>query len=79
MTKIYIYVLIGILVMGAYFAGGKIGREKCHAQFAEQNLESFNQIQNQLSQTKDKINAETFNTSIIDIRGRLHEKYTIHN
>ena len=78
MLKIYIAALYGVIFIGAYWAGGRIANEKCRAEFATQNLESFNKIQSQIQQTKDKINAQTFNTAVDNIRRLLREQYTIH-
>jgi len=75
MIKIYIFILIIILFIGLYWAGSRIASEKCRAEFAEQFSSDSNKIQ--ISQTKEKINEETFNTSAGDIRSILHDKYTI--
>lgn len=77
MTKFYILILFGVIVLGAYFSGYKISAEKCRTRFVEQEIESSNQVQTEILKIKEAINAETYNTSIIDIRGMLREKYTI--
>ncbi|MBN1324991.1 MAG: hypothetical protein JW974_02130 [Alphaproteobacteria bacterium] len=73
MNKLYIILGAGLFIIGSYWSGARIASEKCRAEFAkQQNID----IQN-IIKIKGKINAETYNTATVDIRGRLRDKYTI--
>ena len=71
----YIYVPLGVaaVVCGAFWAGGRIAREKCRANVAATDVATQQQIINKLG----KINAETYDTATADIRRVLREKYSI--
>jgi len=73
MNKIYIIATLTLVIVGVYWSGTRIASEKCHAEFAkQQNIK----IQNTIN-LKGKINAETYNTAVTDIRNWLRTKYTI--
>lgn len=72
--KNYIIIAIVIaLIAFTYWAGGRIAKEKCHANIAKNNQE----FQIQSIKQKEKINAETYSSGVADLRNRLREKYTI--
>ena len=66
-----------LVVMGAYWAGTRIGSEKCHAETMQKSNLNTIAIQNEITKAKERVNAETFNTGVRDIRGRLRENWTI--
>ena len=71
--RVYVFMMILALVLGAYFAGCAVGRtkskEKCTETVAVQYVQTVKQI--------EKINEQTNHTAVRDIRRILHEKYTI--
>jgi gas vesicle protein len=79
MNKIYLFAAIAVVaaVIAAYWSGGRVGTEKCRAEIAQMSEVAQIAAQNQITQTKGKINAETFNTGASDIRNRLRKHYTI--
>lgn len=71
--RIYIVAAIFAAFFAFYYAGVRIGRERCHADNAVRGVE----IQNQTIETMERINAEAYNTGVADIRDVLRAKYTI--
>jgi hypothetical protein len=68
---------IFFIALGAYWAGGRVGAEKCRAQVAETAGANVIAMQNRISETKGRINEEAYTIGGADIRKRLREKYTI--
>lgn len=73
MYKLYFIALIGALVVGAYVWGGQVANEKCRGRYLARAWE----IQSETQKIQEKVNAESFNRGVDDIRRFLHEKYTI--
>lgn len=71
--KIYFFVAMMLFSVFAYFVGGQVALQKCERQIAEIKAENQFTVIN----TIGKINEETFNTGVRDIRRILHEQYTI--
>lgn len=73
MMRIYIIIIGGLMVIGAYWAGNRVGRfsvvAQCNADAVARHIQTIKQM--------DKINAETNHTAVRDIRRILREKYTI--
>ena len=71
--KFYLMAAVFALVVGAYFAGARISREKCRADAAHAETNA--------AITSGEIirdaNEKTFNTGVRDIRDILRRKYTI--
>lgn len=72
-NKIYLLVVGLIIVMCVYFFGMYSGYQKCKVKIADQ---THNQ-QSEIIKIQRKVNAETFNSGLDDIRDVLHQKYTI--
>lgn len=70
-----IYILIGFIgiVIGAYWAGGRVATQKCDARIANMNARAITCA----AKTMEKVNVETVNTSLYDIRRILRERYSI--
>ncbi|GEM_PF-4317579 len=73
MNKIYLILGAVFALFTAYFFGSRIATEKCRAKFVTENNANIQTI----IELKGKINAETNHTATVDIRRRLHDKYTI--
>ena len=77
MNKIYLFVAIGAMIYGAYFYGVNVTDAKCHAKFANDNLQNFQEIQKQITQNKKENHEIVYKTAVRDIRSILRDKYTI--
>ena len=77
MNKFYLVAGIMAIVLGAFWTGGRIAAEKCRADLARDRAVQITNIQNQINKTKGKINAETNNRAVADIRDWLRAGYTI--
>ena len=73
MSKIYLFIVIGAIIIGIYFTAVAITREKCRAE----NLLSEKQKIQTVITNKKEINEKVFNTGANDIRDILRTKYTI--
>lgn len=73
MSKIYLMVLLGALVLGAYFYGANIERAKCRIQYLQQEQ----QFQEKNIKNQRGIHDKVYKTGVADIRGILRDKYTI--
>lgn len=58
---------------GAYWAGGRVATQKCDARIANMNARAITCA----AKTMEKVNVETVNTSLDDIRRILRERYSI--
>lgn len=71
--RVYVFIMMIALVLGACFAGCAVGRakskEKCTETVAVQYVQTVKQM--------EKINEQTNHTAVRDIRRILHERYTI--
>ncbi len=76
MMKIYMAGFILAFILSAYFAGQKVGREKCRADFAERETGDVLNAQTKIINTKEKINEEDYNNDIVYVRDWLRKKYT---
>ena len=65
------------VIFGAYWAGGRIAREQCRAEYAAIAAKSVMASINRYNEMKRKIDAEIFNTNSNVVRQRLRDKYTI--
>ena len=73
MLKLYLGAAIIIMIIGAFWAGGRITHEKCMVATAQsQNTEITNSIKMQRN-----INEKVLNTGVRDIRDILRREYTI--
>lgn len=73
MLKLYLGGAIIIMIIGAFWAGGRIAHEKCITTTAQsQNTEISNSINMQRN-----INEKVLNTGVRDIRDILRREYTI--
>ena len=61
------------IVIGAYWAGGRVATQKCDARIANMNARAITCA----AKTMEKVNVETVNTSLYDIRRILRERYSI--
>lgn len=78
MKTIIIMLCMAVLAaMGAYWAGSKVGAEKCRSEMANLSNNGLIAIQNKITESKGRINAETFNTGVSDIRHQLHKYWAI--
>jgi nitrogen fixation-related uncharacterized protein len=76
MKKIIIIAIFGgLIIISAYFWGKTTGYKECQTETAKQ----ISIKQNEIVKTMEKIDAETFNTGVSDIRQRLRENWTIHD
>ena len=69
----YLIIAVCAMVLGAYFFGARIAREKCVADGA--NAQS-NEIINNVNMVR-VANEKTVHTGVCDIRNILRRKYTI--
>lgn len=65
--------LMGALVLGAYFYGANIMDAKCREQIAQNNLNAVQQTEHNKKEFHDKV----IKTGMYDIRRILRDKYTI--
>lgn len=72
---IIIFGLCGLIIILIYFYGKTVGYKECQINIFNQSKTK----QNEIIKTKEKINAETFNTGVSDIRQWLRENWTIHD
>lgn len=73
MTKIYLMLLLGAVVIGAYFYGVNITNVKCREKNAINNLTEIQHME----QNKRDIHDTVYKTGVADIRRILRDKYTI--
>lgn len=73
MTKLYFIMLLGTLILGAYFYGANIAKAKCQMQYMQQEK----QKQEIIIKDKRKIHETVYRTGIVDIRSVLRDKYSI--
>lgn len=73
MAKVYIILLIGALVFGAFFYGKNVGVSKCEIQNLQNQINTTEQ--NQINERN--INDTVFKTGVADIRRILRDKYSI--
>ena len=73
MIKVYLMILIGAFVMGAYFYGVNITNAKCREKNATNNLTEIQYLE----QNKREIHDTVYKTGVADIRRILRDKYTI--
>lgn len=73
MKFICLIIIVYIVLIGIYCAGVTVGKEQEKRLCAEYYAD--NQIQ--IIKIQEKINAETFNRGVADIRDVLRKKYTI--
>jgi len=69
----YLIIAVCAMVVGAYFFGARIAREKCVADGANAQTHEIVNSRNILR----KANEKTLNTGVRDIRDILRRKYTI--
>ena len=73
MSKLYLMLLIGAIIIGAFFYGKSIGVSKCKIQNLQNQINAGEQ-----QQTKERIiNDAVYKTGVGDIRRILRDKYTI--
>ena len=77
MTKLYFLLAICALVVGAWFYGADVADAKCRAQVANQNLQIWQNMQNQIIQNKRKNHEIVYKTGVADIRRVLRDKYSV--
>lgn len=72
-NKIYLLAVGLIIMLCIYIFGIYAGYQKCNAKMV---FQTHNQ-QSQVIEIQRKVNAETFNSGLDDIRDVLYQKYTI--
>ena len=77
MTKLYFLLAGCALVVGAWFYGADVADAKCRAQVANQNLQIWQNMQNQIIQNKRKNHEIVYKTGVADIRRVLRDKYSV--
>lgn len=77
MTKFYIAAIFAAFIFCAYLAGGRIADARCRAEIAINQNRTTVAAVDKIIETKGRVNAETYNAGVGDIRGRLRAKYTI--
>ena len=65
--------LMGALILGAYFYGVNITNAKCRETIAQNNLNEIQYTNNNKKEIHDKV----YKTGVADIRRILRDKYTI--
>ncbi|MDW3024800.1 MAG: hypothetical protein R8N50_03910 [Alphaproteobacteria bacterium] len=73
MNKIYFLVFLIVVLVGAYFAGGRVANEKCRARLANSKADQ----QLEIVKLHEAVNEEVFSRGVGDIRRVLRERYTI--
>lgn len=76
-TMMTMFCMAVLAAMGAYWAGQRVGDAKCRMQAANSSNQTTLAIQNEITETKGRINAEIFNTGVSDIRQQLRKHWTI--
>lgn len=77
MNKLYLIGLIGAIVCGAYFYGANVADAKCKMNHAQENLQTVQNTQIQIIESKRKNHETVYKTGVRDIRNILCDKYTI--
>lgn len=77
MYKVYFLIFLGLVVLGAYFAGTVSGKALCKEEGAISVSQKLIEEQKVISEKRVKVNAKVFNTATGDIRRILREKYSI--
>ena len=72
-NKIYLLAVGLIIMLCIYFFGIYAGYQKCKTKIT---VQTHNQ-QSEIIEIQRKVNAETFNSGLDDIRDVLYQKYTI--
>lgn len=73
MNRVYFVILMGALIMGAYFYGVNITNVKCREKNAINNLTEIQHME----QNKRDIHDTVYKTGLADIRRILRDKYTV--
>lgn len=73
MNRFYVFLGLIVLLLFVYFSGARYGAERARRTMAEKNVN--NQVC--IIKQQEKINAETLNRDVVDIRNFLRKKYTI--
>lgn len=69
----FIIICVAFVLCAAYWAGGCVATQKCDARIANMNARAITCA----AKTMEKVNVETVNTSLDDIRRILRERYSI--
>ncbi len=77
MNKLYLFMAIAAVVVGAYFYGANVADANCRARAAKQNVENLTNFQNQIIKNKRSNHEIVYKTSLRDIRRILRDKYSI--
>lgn len=72
-TFLFMFMAMCVAIFFSYVVGVRVGRVQCNAHTARANAAH----QSEIIKLQEKINAETFNIGLRDIRRILREKYTI--
>ena len=75
--RIYLIIAVVVAVLGIFWAGGEIAKQKCRAETAKLATEHVVNINKTTNKIKRDANEKTFNTGVDDIRHILYQKYTI--
>ena len=73
MLRFYLGAAIIIMIIGAFWAGGRIAHEKCMRRTTQSETQ---QITNSINMQRN-INEKVFDTGVRDIRDILRREYTI--
>ena len=73
MIKIYVIVLLGVIVCGAYFYGANMAKAKCQMKY----MQETKQTKEIFIQNKKEIHETVYKTGVRDIRRILCDKYSI--
>ena len=77
MNKLYVVALIWMLVFGAYFYGANVADAECKMNQAQENLQTVQNTQIEIIESKRKNHEIVYKTGVRDIRNVLCDKYTI--
>lgn len=73
MNRIYLLLFVVVIMVGLYLVGIVVGKSRCQTD----NVVVVTQQQTELINLERKVNAESFNRGVDDIRRILREQYTI--
>ena len=77
MNKLYLFLSICAVVCGAYLCGTVVADARCRARISQQNLQTVQNIQNQITKNKRIIHDTVYKMGVDDVRRILRDKYTI--
>ena len=77
MNKLYLFLLLCVIVCGAYLYGANVADAKCRLRINQENFTAIQKYQKQILNTKRITHDTVYKMGVSDIRHILRDKYTI--